>query len=310
MKKIYRLEPKTFANVWGGNRLREYGKISDEDRIGESWELSFVKGNEALADGTPLTELFPKELWGTRAERFDFFPVLTKFIDAKEKLSVQVHPSDEYALKNEGQYGKSEMWYVVSADEGAGICLGFNAEYTKDEIEKAVADGRIEGMLTFKKVKAGDSFFIPAGTVHAICGGVLIFEVQQNSTLTYRLYDYLRRDQSGNLRELHVDRALEVLQTGAYPDSINRAPEGADERLLAECECFKVTEYTLNEDEIRLTADSSSFTALTVISGECTVAADEENETAKHGDSFFIPAQNEETEIRIFGNGSVIKIEI
>lgn len=309
MKKIYKLTPITFANIWGGNKLRMYGKTSDSDRIGESWELSFVNGREAEADGIKASELFKKSSWGTRAEKFDFFPVLTKFIDAKEKLSVQVHPSDEYALKHEGQYGKSEMWYVVSADEGAGIYIGFNQDFTKQEIKDAVSDGSIENMLSFKSVKAGDVFFIPAGTVHAICGGVLIFEIQQNSTLTYRLYDYQRRDENGNTRELHVDMAMNILNTGRYLQGDFNSQNVSKRRLIGQCEYFTVNEYSLTNSFAKIVIDDSSFKSLTVVSGECKIETCEEQILAKQGDSFFIPAQSK-TDVTISGNATVISVEV
>ena len=310
MKKIYRLNPALFANVWGGNKLRAYGKESAEDRIGESWELSFVAGSEAEAEGRKTSEIFPRECWGKRAAKFEFFPTLTKFIDAREKLSVQVHPSDEYALANEGQYGKSEMWYVVSADEGAGLYMGFNRSYEKDEIARAIADGTVENMLSFKPVSAGDVFFIPAGTVHAIGGGVLIFEIQQNSTLTYRLYDYCRRDKSGNLRELHVDRAMKVLNTGVYKPQILPAPSSRGERVIGECEYFKVKEYELCESTAALQVSCESFKSVTVVSGECEISTADEHHTAKAGDSFFIPAQSEALEISVTGTAKLITVEV
>lgn len=310
MKKIYKLNPALFANIWGGNKLRAYGKDSAEDRIGESWELSFVSGSEAEADGIKTSEAFPKECWGSRAAKFEFFPTLTKFIDAKEKLSVQVHPSDEYALANEGQYGKSEMWYVVSADEGAGLYMGFGGSYTKDEITRAIADETVENMLSFKPVRAGDVFFIPAGTVHAIGGGVLIFEIQQNSTLTYRLYDYGRRDKAGNPRELHVEKAMKVLNTGVY-QPVDFA-QNSDEcgRLIGECEYFCVREYETKNSAAKLTVTAESFKSLTVISGECEIAADNERLCAKAGDSFFIPAQTSRAEITVTGNAKFITVEV
>ena len=211
MQKIYKLTPATKDNIWGGNKLRGYGKESDKDRIAESWELSFTDGGEAkIADGREMSAAFPRETWGASCERFHEFPVLTKFIDAMDKLSVQVHPSDAYALENEGQFGKTEMWYVVEADEGAGLYMGLERECDTDEFAAAVADGSVEKLLSFKKVKKGDIYFIPSGTIHAIGAGTVIFEIQQNSTLTYRLYDYMRRDKNGNLRELHVDKAMKV----------------------------------------------------------------------------------------------------
>ena len=306
MKRLYRLEPATFANIWGGNKLRAFGKSSEADRIGESWELSFVTGSEAKCDGVKTAELFDKSAWGERAAKFDFFPTLTKFIDAREKLSVQVHPSDAYALENEGQYGKSEMWYVVSADEGAGLYMGFNKEYTPCEIEAAIADGSIEKMLAFKEVAAGDVFFIPAGTVHAIGGGVLIYEIQQNSTLTYRLYDYMRRDKDGNLRELHIEKAMKVLNTGVYqPEAFDNADEGG--RLIGKCEYFIAREYDVNAP-LTLKTTKKSFLALTVISGAGSILSGDSTYTASAGDSFFAPAN--EGEILIVGDMKLITVEV
>ena len=198
MQKIYRLPPACKDNIWGGNKLRKYGKESEKDRIAESWELSFTDGGEArIADGRVMTDAFPRSAWGTSAEKFHAFPVLTKFIDAKDKLSVQVHPSDDYALANEGQFGKTEMWYVVEADEGAGLYMGLERECDSEEFARAVADGSVEKLLSFKQVKRGDVYFIPSGTIHAIGAGCLICEIQQNSNLTYRVYDYGRKDKNG-----------------------------------------------------------------------------------------------------------------
>ncbi len=306
MKKLYRLEPTTFANVWGGNKLRAFGKSSDADRIGESWELSFVSGSEAKCDGVPTSELFDKSAWGERAARFDFFPTLTKFIDAREKLSVQVHPSDAYALANEGQYGKSEMWYVVSADKGAGLYMGFNKEYTPCEISAAISDGSIENMLSFKEVKAGDVFFIPAGTVHAIGGGVLIYEIQQNSTLTYRLYDYMRRDKDGNLRELHIEKAMKVLNTGVYqPEAFDNSDKAG--RVIGKCEYFTAREYDV-KSPLTINTTKKCFLSLTVISGAGSISAGDSTYTAAAGDSFFAPAN--EGEIHVDGDMKIITVEI
>ena len=220
MKKIYKLDPAIKDNIWGGNKLREYGKNTDKDRIAESWELSFTNGGEAkIYDGREMSEAFPKDTWGEACQKFHAFPVLTKFIDAKDNLSVQVHPSDAYALENEGQFGKTEMWYVVDAEDGAGLYMGLERECGKDEFAAAVADGSVESLLSFKKVRQGDVYFIPSGTIHAIGAGVVIFEIQQNSTLTYRLYDYMRRDKDGNLRELHVDKAMKVSLLEPYKEA-------------------------------------------------------------------------------------------
>ena len=284
MQKIYRLTPATKDNLWGGNKLRAYGKNADSDIIAESWELSFTKGGEArIEDGRTTVEAFPRETWGTNAAKFPFFPTLTKFIDAREKLSVQVHPSDEYALKNEGQYGKTEMWYVVEADEGAGLYMGLERKADADEFLSAVKDGSVENLLSFKTVKAGDVFFIPSGTIHAIGAGVVIFEIQQNSTLTYRLYDYMRRDKDGNLRELHVEKAMLVSDLDVYKEAprVENSPE-----IIGKCEYFETAKYKLNFTNLPLFVGAESFLSVTCVGGEGTI----DGEKIAKGDSFFIPA--------------------
>ena len=284
MQKIYRLTPATKDNLWGGNKLRAYGKNADSDIIAESWELSFTKGGEAkIEDGRTTVEAFPRETWGTNAAKFPFFPTLTKFIDAREKLSVQVHPSDEYALKNEGQYGKTEMWYVVEADEGAGLYMGLERKADADEFLSAVKDGSVENLLSFKTVKAGDVFFIPSGTIHAIGAGVVIFEIQQNSTLTYRLYDYMRRDKDGNLRELHVEKAMLVSDLDIYKEAprVENSPE-----IIGKCEYFETAKYKLNFTNLPLFVGAESFLSVTCVGGEGTI----DGEKIAKGDSFFIPA--------------------
>ena len=284
MQKIYRLTPATKDNLWGGNKLRAYGKNSDSEIIAETWELSFTQGGEAkIEDGRTTVEAFPRDTWGTNAAKFPFFPTLTKFIDAREKLSVQVHPSDEYALKNEGQYGKTEMWYVVEADEGAGLYMGLERRVNPDEFLAAVKDGSVEKLLSFKEVKAGDVFFIPSGTIHAIGAGVVIFEIQQNSTLTYRLYDYMRRDKAGNLRELHVEKAMSVCDLDVYKGAprVENSPE-----IIGKCEYIETAKYKLNFTNLPLFVDESSFLSVTCVGGEGTI----EGEKISKGDSFFIPA--------------------
>ena len=307
MQKIYKLNPTLHNNIWGGNKLREYGKESTEDRIGESWELSFVKGDAATTEGGVTTlEAFPKSTWGRKCEGFDNFPVLTKFIDAKENLSVQVHPDDSYALKYEGQYGKSEMWYVVSADPGAGLYMGLQRECTPEEFSAKVADGTVEELLSFKEVKAGDVFFIEAGTIHAIGGGVLIYEIQQNSTLTYRLYDYMRRDKEGNLRELHVDKAMKVSSLKPYYEK-----KFSGESVIGSCEYFTTKEYKLSDETLSLTVGEDSYLAITVIDGEGVISycSDNKNEgiSLTRGESFFIPAGA--GEFTVSGNLTLITVE-
>ena len=302
MKKIYKLTPACKDNIWGGNKLRKYGKESDKDRIAESWELSFTDGGEArIEDGRSMSEAFPRSTWGTSSEKFHAFPVLTKFIDAREKLSVQVHPSDSYALEHEGQFGKTEMWYVVEADEGAGLYMGLERKCDTDEFAKAVADGTVEKLLSFKQVKKGDVYFIPSGTIHAIGEGVVIFEIQQNSTLTYRLYDYMRRDKEGNLRELHVDKAMKVSLLEPYTEAVFNEN---DDSLIGTCEYFETRKYTLNFTKMAFNVENDSFLSITCVSGEGTV----NGEKMLLGDTFFSPAGS--GEIIVEGNAEIIVVRL
>ena len=302
MNKIYRLTPALKDNIWGGNKLRKYGKESDKDRIAESWELSFTNGGEAtVEDGRPMSEVFPRSAWGTACEKFHAFPVLTKFIDAQDNLSVQVHPSDSYALVHEGQFGKTEMWYVVDAEPGAGLYMGLERECGAEEFMAAVADGSVEKLLSFKEVKRGDVYFIPSGTIHAIGAGVVIFEIQQNSTLTYRLYDYMRTDKDGNQRELHVEKAMKVSLLEPYSEA---KFDTADESVIGKCEYFETRKHELNFTKMLFNVENDSFLSITCVGGEGII----EGEKISLGDTFFIPAGI--GEISVEGNLEIIAVKV
>lgn len=298
-KKIYRLTPALKDNLWGGERLKEYGK-SAEGIIAESWELSFTEGGEATVDGVPMSSAFDRKSWGRNCDKFPFFPTLTKLIDAREKLSVQVHPADDYALKNEGMYGKTEMWYIVGAEEGAGIYMGLKEKTSPEAFAEAVENGTVENLLAFHKVSPGQVYFIPAGTVHAICEGVLIFEIQQNSTLTYRLYDYMRRDKEGNLRPLHVQKAMGVSNLSPYECDFTPKENG----VIGECEYFRTEIMTLKGEKRNITVTEESFLSLTVIEGTANIGG----ERASRGDSFFCPAGA--GEITVYGTATVIAVSV
>ena len=279
-KKIYRITPKLCERIWGGNRLAAQG---GGEPIGESWALSFVPGCESTVDGEPISAVIPSEEWGENARRFERFPVLTKLIDAGEKLSVQVHPTDEYARAHDGEWGKSEMWYVVSAESGAGVYLGPSREITREELRSHAEDGDLERLLHFVPVREGDVIFIPAGTIHSICGGVLIFEVQQNSDLTYRLYDYMRRDGSGRMRELHLDQALEVANLKPYeaPPRVKLSDE-----IIGTCDCFETRKCKLNFTKTSYFANKSSFVAVTCVDGSASL----DGEPISLFETLFVPA--------------------
>ena len=302
MKKVYKLTPALKDNLWGGVKLKGYGKDVTAPIIAESWELSFTKGGEArIEDGRTLTEAFPRDTWGSACDKFEFFPTLTKFIDARENLSVQVHPGDDYALEHEGQYGKSEMWYVVEADEGAGIYMGLKDKCSPELFAAKVADGTVEEVLSFKEVKAGDVYFIPAGTVHAIGAGVVIFEIQQNSTLTYRLYDYQRVGADGKMRELHVDKAMLVSTLDRY-----EAPtrDGKDPTLIGICKYFETHKYKLEFTKLSIPVTSRSFLSLTCTKGEGVI----EGEPFVAGDTYFVPKGVGEVEIS--GDCEIITVSV
>ena len=187
--ELIKLYPECKDNIWGGTKLKEkYGKATDKDIVAESWELSYHKdGPTKTADGKTLQEVLSAEELGENCKGFPFFPMLVKLIDAKQDLSVQVHPSDEYALKNENSFGKTEMWYIVEADKGAGIYLGFKKNVTQEEYEKAIENHTLTELLNFFEVKAGECYFIPSGTIHAIAKGCLICEIQQTSPIAYMI---------------------------------------------------------------------------------------------------------------------------
>lgn len=304
--KIYPIKAYLRSDLWGGERLFAYGKESEATkeagRISESWELSFTKGGEAtLTDGTPLPEAFGRESYGARAERFPFFPVLTKFIDAKQNLSVQVHPSDAYALANEGQFGKCEMWYILEAAEGAGLYLGFERETNAEEVRAAAENGTVESLLHFQPVKPGEVYFIPPGTVHAIGAGVMLFEIQQNSTLTYRLYDYKRRDKDGNERPLHLEKGLLVTEFSPYKAE---KIQGDDPCVIGTCEYFETRLYKLKLAETVKINLKDTFVSLTCVRGEGTVCG----EKIKRGESVFTPAN--EGEIELFGEMEILAVSV
>ncbi len=305
--KIYKLFPECKDYLWGGERLKtEYGKITDKTPCAESWELSFHKdGPTKIADGRALRDVVTKSELGKNCDKFEFFPVLIKLIDAKSNLSVQVHPSDEYALKNENSYGKTEMWYIVDATEGAGIYCGFKRDSSREEFLKYLEEGKVEELLNFIPVKKGESYFISAGTVHAIGAGCLICEIQQNSNLTYRVYDYNRRGADGKLRELHVDKAVKVIDFKKYAPVSFGSDGKKDEKTLAECKYFRVREIKLSGEKEFY--DENSFTALTVVSGSGEICGGGYSDGFSKGDSFFVPCK---TKFKIGGEATVIVTDV
>ncbi len=287
--------------IWGGDRLREFGKGADMNRIAESWELScHPDGESVIASGeyTGMTlpaflQQFP-EAPGKNCDRFERFPVLIKLIDARENLSVQVHPDDAYALAHEGELGKTEMWYVIDAAPGAELLCGVKEPMTREEFRRSIGENTILDKLRHIPVKAGDTVFIPAGTLHAIGKGCLIAEVQENSNTTYRVYDYNRG------RELHIAKALDVatltpaeMQPLSTPSRIN----GWRVQHLNDCAYFYVSLWEPEDaspKSWKFGGDTESFVHILVLDGHGTVSmADGEQLPLQKGASLFIPAGSE-----------------
>lgn len=278
---IMKLIPALKDYLWGGDYLKKY-RQSNLDKIAESWELSMHKDGLSKVNINGeiknLKDVITNMDLGKNLEKFSDFPVLIKLIDAKDNLSVQVHPSDEYALKYEGQYGKTEMWYVIDAKEDAGLYVGFKEDENVDKVRKYLKEGTILDHLNFFKVKKGDVFFIKSGTIHAIGKGVTLIEIQQNSNLTYRLYDYNRKDKNGNLRPLHIDKALNVIDYHKYKQ-VNH-----EKNFLGISKYF--ASYQKNAIIDKEIFEPDSFVSITFLDGKGTI----NGITYQKFDSFFISA--------------------
>ena len=292
------------AAIWGGTRLKTaYGKQADFDAIAESWELSVRDGaTNAVQNGEgaclPLSECFEKMGLSSVLPNYDggTFPLLVKLIDADQPLSVQVHPDDDYARSHGGGNGKTEMWVVIDAKPGAELVMGLADGVGRAEFSIAVAEKKYGGIMKRVPVKPGDAFFIPSGMLHAIGGGILIAEVQQNCDTTYRVWDYDRRDKDGNLRPLHIREALDVVRPFADGECDALRCEGKTALLpgetLVNCRYFEVSRLTV-AGETAAVFPADRFTHLLVLSGEVTVAGGGETVPAKAGDSVFLPAGTE-----------------
>jgi mannose-6-phosphate isomerase len=288
--------------LWAGTRLKEeFNKQTELERVSETWELSVREDEMARivggeADGMTLAEYFDKCGYDCVTPCFkstDRFPLLVKLIDAADYLSVQVHPDDEFANRVENDSGKTEMWYIVDAKEDSKLIYGLRDGVSAQDFANAVKEGRIGDVISYTPVKKGETYFIPAGMLHAIGAGILIAEIQQNSDLTYRVYDFDRVGADGKTRELHVDKALAV--TRPYSESeiaakrFERGAEMTEGELLANSEYFKVRRLSI-DGIVKLCATRDSFVSLLCVEGEGTIKADNNEYAIRKGDSFFVPA--------------------
>lgn len=339
---IMRLEPAFKDNLWGGTKLRTvFGKKCDYDVIGESWELSaHPDGQSVIASGIftgmyfgEFIEKYGHDVVGWKSSSLDRFPVLIKFIDAKKDLSIQIHPDDDYALEIENEFGKNEMWYVVDCEPGAFLYCGLKKDSSKEEIRERIENNTITDILNKIEVHKGDCVMVKAGTIHAIGAGILICEIQQNSNCTYRMYDYDRKDKFGNKRELHIDKAIDVVDVKKYKPFISDnkdVPERAE--VLVSCkyfECYKYvlgsvaaeadhasdiedncynTENVRNTGKVNISVDAMSFRSVIVIDGSGKIAVGNNTMDYKAGDSFFVTAG--EKVINLEGTGTVIVTKV
>ncbi len=300
---MYKFIPILKSPLWGGEKIATYKQIAtDRKQIGESWELSGVEGDVSVVAegpdaGKTLTELLARDkerLLGNRNyERFGTeFPLLIKFIDAREDLSIQVHPDDRLAWERHRSKGKTEMWYVVAADEGAHLRSGFTRQVTPAEYEKSVADDTITDLLTDHEVRPGDVFFLPAGRIHSIGAGSFIAEIQQTSNITYRIYDFNRRDANGNLRELHTEQAKGAIDYSVEADYRTHYEAVKDRPVeLVACPYFTTTLYDLTRPcEIDLAA-TDSFLVVMCIEGSGTLTDDQGSAMPlRQGETVLVPA--------------------
>ena len=325
--KPFLLKPASKDYLWGGNRLNDdFGKDIDSSPLAETWECSTHPDGESIVasgdnTGLPLSKLLlvhPEYLGshslsitGGKPE----LPILIKLIDAKKNLSVQVHPDDDYAYKIEHSMGKTEMWYVLQAKNDANLVYGFTRDVTKEEVKRSIANNKICNLLNYVPVKKNDLFYIEAGTVHAIGAGALIAEIQENSNVTYRLYDYGRKDKLGRLRELHIDKALDVANLSSStsprkPLRVLKYYKGNSSELLCRCRYFQVDRLQLNTETDRnlvsFQTESNSFHALLCTDGCGVIFGDNFMLNFFKGDCIFVPANS--IQLQLHGKAQLLNV--
>lgn len=304
--------------IWGGTKICKYKGINhQEPNIGESWEISAVKGHESIvAEGpykgkliTELADLFGEDLLGSAvmAKYNGKFPLLIKFIDAADNLSVQVHPNDDLAAKRHGCLGKTEMWYVIDANEGSKIYSGLSMAITPEDYVRRVVNGTFVETLAVHSSAPGDVFFLPSGRVHAIGAGNLLAEIQESSDITYRIYDYDRRDAQGNARELHIELAKDAIDYTVYDDYRKpNAPVDVVESTLVDCTHFTVDRISV-DGEMPLICGADSFTVLMCIDGEVVLEYDSGKSLMKAGKTLLLPAVM--TKLSLSGRATLLKAQ-
>lgn len=308
MEGLYPLKfiPLYKDKIWGGNKIKTVlnKDFGDLPNCGESWELSGVEGNvSVVANGflegntlEELIEIYMGDLVGDHIfDRFGIeFPLLIKFIDANDDLSIQVHPGDEMAEKRHNAFGKTEMWYVIQADPGSQLQVGFNQQVDTQHYLEKLENNELTEILNFEQVSAGDVYFIPAGRVHAIGKGILLAEIQQTSDITYRIYDYDRRDKEGNPRELHTELALDAIDFTLHPEYKTAYEVKANESVeLVKCKYFTTNVLELNKVVEKDYNELDSFVIFICLEGSVEVETESGSESVAMGETILIPASIE-----------------
>lgn len=285
--------------IWGGDKLKTlFEKDIPNDRIGESWELSGLsEAPSVVANGVyagkninELLQDFGNDILGVSiVEKYgNQLPLLFKLLDAREQLSIQVHPNDALAQKRHNSFGKTEMWYVVQADEGSELIAGFNENISIDEFKSAIDTSTVTDLMKHYEVKKGDTFFLETGTVHAIGAGIVIAEIQQTSDITYRIYDFDRIDQDGKKRQLHIEESLDAINFNANNAKVEKSLKAAN--TLVECPYFNTYEVQLKTGNTYLVSNRPVFTVFMVVNGSLELHYNEEIIAVKAGQTFLIPA--------------------
>lgn len=297
-----KFEPILKERLWGGTKLQSVlNKKIESEITGESWEISGVAGDVSIVSngnlaGTSLAELIVsqgKSLLGQSViDRFGTnFPILIKFIDAKQDLSIQLHPNDKLAKKRHNSFGKTEMWYIMDSDSDAKLIVGFNKSVTKEEYSDALKNDTLLNLLNYEQVKEGDTFFINTGKIHAIGAGVLLAEIQQTSDITYRVFDFNRRDKNGNLRELHTDLALDAIDYERKDDFVVNYSKRQDQvNTMVVCPYFKTNFIQLSKNLQLDVARRDSFTIYMCVGGAVTISTEMGEVHLQKGETSLVPA--------------------
>ncbi len=320
-QNFIKFNPILKEKIWGGEKLvSQLNKKSKSNNVGESWEISDVEGDTSIVSNGELAGKSLKELIGNYKESLvggkvykqfgEKFPLLIKYIDAKEALSIQLHPHDDLAKERHNSFGKTEMWYVMQADEKANLIVGFKKDSDKSEYLEHLEDKSLLEILNVDEVSKGDVYFIPTGRIHAIGAGVMLAEIQQTSDITYRIYDWDRQDSEGNYRELHTEQALDAIDYVAqekyytdYDKSVNQSSE------IVSCPYFTTNVLPVNGN-VTVTNQEDSFKIFMCVDGEVAFSGNGQSEILKYGETLLVPANVKEFTISSENNSEVLEVYI